>query len=35
VLKPSVPEDLFPWLTASGDTVALNEAWLTERYRKV
>jgi len=35
VLKPSVPEDLFPWLTASGDTVALNEAWLTERYRNV
>ena len=34
VVKPSVPGDLFPWLTVSGGSIAVNEAWLTERYKK-
>jgi SAM-dependent methyltransferase len=34
VVKPSVPGDLFPWLTVSGGSITVNEAWLTERYKK-
>jgi len=34
VQKPKVPDDLFPWLTLSDRTVAINKGWLTERYQK-
>jgi SAM-dependent methyltransferase len=34
VVKPTVPDELFPWLRVSGDSIAVNEAWLTERYKK-
>jgi uncharacterized membrane protein len=34
VLKPRIPEDLFPWLTAANGKLALNKGWLTARYHR-
>lgn len=34
VLKPRVPEDLFPWLVLAGGRITLNGAWFRRRYRK-
>ncbi len=33
VLKPNLPDDLHPWLTAEGGRIALNASWLAARYR--
>ncbi|MBN2476310.1 MAG: class I SAM-dependent methyltransferase [Pirellulales bacterium] len=32
VLKPGCQDDLHPWLTAEGGTIALNAAWVRRRY---
>ncbi len=34
VLKPELPDDLFPWLTLRDDEVALNPRWLEDRYAR-
>jgi SAM-dependent methyltransferase len=34
VLKPRIPDDLFPWLVAPGGHVSLNREWLRGRYQK-
>jgi SAM-dependent methyltransferase len=34
VLKPRIPEDLFPWVAVNAGRVTVNRAWLTARYRK-
>jgi SAM-dependent methyltransferase len=33
VLKPRIPEDLYPWLRVENNLVQLNEIWIEERYR--
>ncbi len=33
VLKPTLPGDLFPWLTATGDGVLINQEWMQTRYK--
>jgi ubiquinone/menaquinone biosynthesis C-methylase UbiE len=33
VLKPNLPDDLHPWLTAEGGRIAPNASWLATRYR--
>ena len=34
VLKPRVPDDLFPWLAATEGRVTLNQDWFRKRYHK-
>ena len=34
VLKPSLPDDLHPWLTRDNGSIAINKAWIEQRYRK-
>ena len=34
VLKPRIPEELFPWLMVDNGLVALNREWVSARYRK-
>lgn len=34
VLKPTLPRDLFPWLTLSDGKPALNREWVTAKYKK-
>lgn len=33
VIKPKLPEDLYPWLTANDGGISLNKAWVSRRYR--
>jgi ubiquinone/menaquinone biosynthesis C-methylase UbiE len=34
VLKPRIPNDLFPWLTVSDGKLVPNREWLTAHYRR-
>jgi SAM-dependent methyltransferase len=34
VLKPKLPDDLFPWLRLSDERITVNEEWLTTRYTR-
>lgn len=34
VLKPRVPDDLFPWLEVENGRVTLNREWVAARYKK-
>jgi hypothetical protein len=34
VLKPRVPDDLFPWLILDNGRVILNRDWVRARYKK-
>lgn len=32
IKKPTLPQELFPWLRLEGDSVALNMSWIEKRY---
>jgi SAM-dependent methyltransferase len=34
VLKPRIPDDLFPWLAVENGRVTLNREWVCARYKK-
>ena len=34
VLKPRLPDDLHPWLMRDNGRIAINKAWIEQRYRQ-